>query len=289
MKPLKLSFLLILTGSVLLLSAVSAETREGNPEQPVESKIEQTKTTKKTSQNNQTVTKKGDTAAIIAGKAPIQKSAPPSYREKETKQGNNGNQEKNEYLTIFNGLIAVFTIVLAIVGLLQWRLLYWQFVAEHRPKIKIRNVHIVNDITKRDSLFENGVEVSLVGVNWGGSAAKIVRGCITTCIDKPDNPEFMKTILTEKDTQDPLYVKWLKPSAEYVVTWRHPAKDARMFFTFRRDAFEKKVPPHSFYVFGYLVYRDRLRRHYKTHFCRRFDTVSERFVVVDHPDYEYAD
>jgi len=292
MKPLKLSFVLILIGSALLLSAANENTKPSEAPVPGES----TKGHSQGPDQSDADPQKDKNQPIAKG----DQAKPRQIAEKNKKETAsirvspidvnpldvNPLDVKKDWVDYF---FVVFSGLLVIVGGFQLRLLYWQFVADHRPRLKIRNVQIVSGITKIDPLYENGVEVSLVAVNWGGSPTKIVRGNITTLIDKTDSPEFMKKSLTEKDTQIPLYVKRLKPSAEYVVTTRHPPKDSKVLFIFKRDAFEKKIPPEAFYVFGYLVYRDRLRRHYKTHFCRRFDVVSERFVIVDHPDYEYAD
>ena len=43
------------------------------------------------------------------------------------------------------------------------------------------------------------------------------------------------------------------------------------------------------YFFGFIEYRDDLEILRRTGFCRRYDVESQRFLVVDDPEYEYAD
>jgi hypothetical protein len=45
----------------------------------------------------------------------------------------------------------------------------------------------------------------------------------------------------------------------------------------------------GFYVLGYFVYRDRMRRFYRTAFCRRYDPTMRIFEATGNPDYEYED
>ena len=45
----------------------------------------------------------------------------------------------------------------------------------------------------------------------------------------------------------------------------------------------------SFYILGWIDYRDDLGILRTTRFCRRYDTVKERFVAVDDIEYESAD
>lgn len=43
------------------------------------------------------------------------------------------------------------------------------------------------------------------------------------------------------------------------------------------------------YFFGFIMYRDNIHNVRRTAFFRRYDPNAERFIIVNEPDYEYAD
>jgi hypothetical protein len=209
-------------------------------------------------------------------------------------------------------------IALAIVGLgyllfagLQWKVLLWAFLADHRPRLGIRQIALLttpDDILVPDSEGRlkpnNGIEMLVRLINRGGSDAKIIEGNISIRVDERGGMESIlkhEKILPPFDVEKgtPIYSDEGKAGEGVTVK---PAEPYSINRTMRlgsdRDAVEAYLAVHrerniasvALHVFGYFRYRSpgwrclRARRTYFTAFCRRYDAVQGRFVATDEPD-----
>jgi hypothetical protein len=211
--------------------------------------------------------------------------------------------------------------VLAVVGAgylifagLQWQVLYWAFFAEHRPRLGIRRIALLNILdeilveSSGGTLTQPPIEVQLQLINRGGSDAKVIEGNVTVRIDKRDSieahlgrgkvlPPFdvRKGIPAYGDQRDAAKDAIIKPAEPYTISKMIPASGspsdaAHVYLALHRDKFVRSV---AFHVFGYFKYRTpswlRANRSYYTAFCRRYDPEKGGFVVIDEPDYEYEE
>jgi len=215
-------------------------------------------------------------------------------------------------------------IALAIIGAgylifaaLQWQVLRWAFLADHRPRLGIRHIALLTDpdevLTpdREGRLIQNNIEVQLSLINRGASDAQIIEGNVTLTVDKIDDVESIlrkQTLLPPFDVtrESPVYSAErdtavgviVRPAEPYFLTRRMPisgsAYDAA--HTYLAIHPERNLDSVAFHVFGYFKYRTPrwifrrwTRRAYYTAFCRRYDPKQRKFVVTNEPDYEYED
>ncbi|MGO9061260.1 MAG: hypothetical protein ACLQU2_28350 [Candidatus Binataceae bacterium] len=198
----------------------------------------------------------------------------------------------NWYLNFF---LVVFTGGLLIGAAVQSALLWWSFHADHRPRLKISQVKLLNDLTKDNALYKEPIVIALRIINRGAGRATIIRGNITFCFKASKHPPWQPDqplSFDYKGTDDVLRHSKLKPTAERIV------EHSELLSEGNPDAFHSihpevgqdlKEPLKIFYVVGYFQYQDRIGRSYTTAFCRRYDKQTQIFVPFDHPDYEYSD
>ena len=197
---------------------------------------------------------------------------------------------------------------------LQWRLLWWAFLADHRPRLGIRQIALLtvpDEILATDSeghfKQDNGIEIGLRFINRGGSDAKIVEGNITVRVDEVDSIEGMlgrQKVLPPFDvrTGTPSYSDERNAGSDAIIRPAEPySLNRTMPLGSDRDATtaylavhrERNLSSVALHVFGYFRYRSpgwlRARRTYFTAFCRRYDAEKGGFVVINEPDYEYED
>lgn len=182
--------------------------------------------------------------------------------------------------------VPLFSFLLVVVTVIQSLLLWRTFLAQYRPNARLRRVRLVADFTNMDTLRNKSTEITLLIVNQGGSPAKVTTSDLTICFDGPRHPEFINLVAIEP--ANTLRGVRLKPGEERVHTVHiDPNKYALSLLM----GFDNT----SLYLLGSLGYQDRLSRHYKTAFCRRYafeenvPRTPSRFVRVDDPEYEYAD
>ena len=195
----------------------------------------------------------------------------------------------------FNLSLAVFSGGLLIVAAVQSVLLWWTFHADHRPRLKINQVKLLNDLTKENALYKEPITVSLHVINRGAGRAKIIRGNVTFFFRALKDRPWRRNepvSFDYKGTEDVLRHLKLKPTAERVV------EHSELLDEGNPDAFHSihpkvgqdlKEPLKIFYVVGYFRYQDRIGRSYTTAFCRRYDKQGQIFVPLNHPEYEYSD
>ncbi len=212
--------------------------------------------------------------------------------------------------------------VLALVGAgylvfagLQWRVLYWAFLADHRPRLGILHIALSNVpdeiLVPNSEGQEKDIKVRLTLINRGGSDAQIIEGNVTLKVDKIDStesrlrtrkllppfdiqkgiPRYSDERDTGKNTIIRAAVPWGFDKAMPVSGPAYNAADTHMAIHSKRSN-----PSAAFHVFGFFTYRTTrgttswlgIDRSYYTAFCRRYDPgEGGRFVAINESDYEY--
>lgn len=288
---MKRSYLLILIASALLLSASAANLQpspepsgirtEGSNHQQIAHQLAQTSQiklsevqTKKTGDTNQHYSNgeqhyPSDRLGLQIGEL----------------QRRISNLESPHAITWFTGAIALL-------ALFQILIIFQTFVADHRPRVRVRSVKLLTDISDRGDWVEKSLEFELLVANQGGTKAIFTSSNIAIGIGRRTEPRTLIAI----DPVNVLAGNKLKPGAEYTHRFVTDQSERDMIDILTRMAVQKEV---FLYIVGDLWYRDPLRqRNYKTAFCRRFiegervlniQKTLPRFVVVNNPEYEYAD
>ncbi|MFZ0246314.1 hypothetical protein [Candidatus Binatus sp.] len=189
-----------------------------------------------------------------------------------------------------NCFLVFFTLVLAVVGVFQVWLLWLAFHADHRPHVQVRHIKLLSDLSNLDFLKTRPFEFEIAIANKGAGHATICESNLAFVLHRSKNPLFenLQTIT------DSILSGKLKSGAEVSRKFSLDYQKAglSMLVSF------SEPQPLSLYLLGTLQYRDRIRRPYKTGFCRRFVMAARTagsqdgrdiFVRVDDPDYEYAD
>jgi len=190
---------------------------------------------------------------------------------------------ENRVITISTAVIAIFTIVLVLVGSSQIKLARDEFNASHRPRIRIKHVWLKNEILDDESLT-----IELVFTNAGDMAARINKGGIGICLIAsdvslpPDLPycEFPGVDMSSMGLDMPI--------------------DTHRIIT-HREAIDIRNGKMCLYCIGFIEYLDANSppRFKRTNFVRvltvpkvrRPDSDFYRFRPLDpiDPDYEYED
>lgn len=192
-------------------------------------------------------------------------------------------------LTTFNALLAFFTFMLVLLACTQYRLLRRQFYAEYRPEMLIRHVKpLTNLIDDHGNLRRTPFNIEMEIMNRGATAAIIVRSNVRIGVNRTRRPLLANLEIINSDAISGR----LEPGEQMPALLDiDPNRRAlSILATWPTDM--------SLYLIVDFTYRDKLRRSYKTSTCRRFtqaarfagiDQARDRFVVVNDPDYEYAD
>ncbi len=157
-----------------------------------------------------------------------------------------------------------------------------EFIATHRPKLIVRRV-----FTK--TLHGQGIPdllgIECIVANTGDSEATIVEINTNLWIPNaqeslPANPPYGDSMSISSPLDGGISFPWTHPAtSEQTMRYNHLSGFAE----------EGGDVGTCMYFFGYIMYKDRLNRHRRTAFCRRFDFTTQRFTVVKDPDYEYQD
>ena len=293
MKPLKLSFLLVLT--VLILSGASESANL-----PLEPVPKENKSLPKEKQI------RSDQKQENTKSSPISKFESPSAPVSDQKSKNDKEPAKQPIPSITDWIMVGVTTAYAIFAFLQWCAIRRQAniadktasAIKHqatvanttlaytlRPKLIVRNVKIISDTGQDDWIIKPG-EFYLEVVNQGGSATKIRSGKVAFYIDSISNPDFMKRPTDYSRWEDALSGEMLNPGFErfYKAAYEGVSVQDNLgtVLGFKRGIL-------TVYGLGYFLYQDGIGNHYKTSFCRRYDRSIGRFISIDDPDHEYAD
>ncbi len=172
---------------------------------------------------------------------------------------------------------------------MQWRVLSWASVAQHRPRVGLRQVTLLNDLEKDNVLLEP-IEVGFFLVNRGSTPAWIVQGNVTLRFDSPNKlPAFNIPSMLPPYDADHAILKGtkLKPAIQRLFKKQITLDrgDPSAFHAIDPQRAGSK----AFYVLGYFVYRDQIGRSYRTAFCRRYHPIKREFQALGDRDYEYED
>jgi hypothetical protein len=207
-------------------------------------------------------------------------------------------------------IIIVNGLLLILVGL-QLNLLYWTFIADHRPRLRIGQFSLMNveanavATDTEGNIVPTPVLVGAVISNRGGSRLWITQGSITLRADKKEGIGLKSWIQQAAST--PITFNMLPYSEDQTVAVNRRLKAAERCAIFRtipvsesnldageiyfRMSIRETLKPTSvaLHVFGYFTYRDWTRRRYMMAFYRSYDPEQGIFVPSQNPDYEYAD
>jgi len=145
-----------------------------------------------------------------------------------------------------------------------------EFIATHRPKLKVFSVFFDGDRGAETWQFQCSIH------NVGESVAII----------KTINQEFK--ILKEplpipQPYGESLFIEKEVKSGENIIE-QFPIKREILWNIIRENPQDYK----ALYFFGYVDYLDNIGIMRRTAFCRRFDSETECFTKIDNEDYEYS-
>ena len=172
-------------------------------------------------------------------------------------------------------VIAAFTIILAVVGYCQARLIRKsidlaraEFISSHRPRLRVRSI----DRSTSNPVDYIGVQFAVVNV--GDTEAHLLGSRVVVDFF----PEKPPIDFTGTDAVEPR--RFLPGASDsYAVT------SSRKWLILQS---EYNAARHLF-VHGQIVYRNDLGTTYTTSFCRIWNVAANRFKRTDDPDYEYED
>lgn len=161
-----------------------------------------------------------------------------------------------------------------------------EFVASHRPEIRIKHVLLTSEIWK-----DKPIEIKLIIVNSGLTTAHITECNIATLIHPNGSP-----LPPRPDFQRQPFIPAPTPNLESGTTMVLPRLTDNRPLTDADNAGIRQLT-HRLYCHGYVHYRDNAGRLRTTSFCRYLHVPSHpathqdlgKFVVHPDPDYEYQD
>jgi len=245
-------------------------------------------------QTPQIIENEAPTAEPRSSAATAQKTPHAGSDEPNDAQVASGAQEKTIKVAIppieiqrdrFDLSAAFFNCLLVVVTVFQFALLLLNFQTQYRPHLGIRQLTLENDFdSDPDVLFKDSIVVGLYAVNRGATAARVVEGNITIVSHRSDRPpRSVNSMAIPYDSEHGLLKgKRIKSATQHLMRKDHPPLP-------RASEDDFKTGKISIFVIGYFRYRDVLRRHYRTAFCRRFHSESGQFIAMGDRDSEYED
>jgi hypothetical protein len=176
------------------------------------------------------------------------------------------------WLTVFTGGLFVATLFLWGATIGQLRHLRREFVATHRPRLRIRQVEFMGNAD------EPAIEFTIVNV--GETTATIVESSVRPWIPTigkalPGRPPYAPPTTRPRTTtlKNGEEVRWVETDA--------PDNWHLHFASVYEDL--------STVLLGYIVYADDMGILRRTGFCRQRTANESCFEPVTNPDYEYED
>lgn len=187
-------------------------------------------------------------------------------------------------------VIAVFAVVLAVVtgglilvGICQIRLARDEFISSHRPKLVVRNVHIIREF-KEEWPVGSPLGVNFEIANVGGTPTHIVGTEMSIAfiagglLPSPRNPRQGQYAMPGWENFE------IKPGA-LVQQW-YGSPEA----VFKAEHFTRfHSNYHGLFFVGHILYEDRSEIVRRTSFCRRFDGERAFWRKAEYYDYEHQD
>lgn len=221
---------------------------------------------------------------------PAQQQAPAENAPKEPKdEGGESIWQRtiSDPLALYTAVLTLFTGILGVSTILLWRetrasvrLAREEFVASHRPRIIVREVH--EPITYGPTMFAISFTLSNIGET---------RGTVIDCNvfgEFAYTPTFLDVPRPRKEPRiDPFpNVRSIPLAAGESITMGFPFHGV-MTNDFR---IQKLADPNELPFFvGRIVYVDDNQVRRNTVFRRRYDPATRRFRAWDDPELEYAD
>jgi hypothetical protein len=190
---------------------------------------------------------------------------------------------------IATAVMAIFTIVLAFVSIFQGkqlkrsvRLASDEFIANHRPKIRVRSIWLVSDIA-----VGSPITINLIAVNVGGIKAIVTKYAFTTC--------FVK-----KGDSIPLSVEDFPVSVVEIEIKRGARYGFKGLSTGQAVTIEEfnsiRTGDMVLYCIGWIRYEDEAENPMQTGFCKAFRIhrqdvlkIHGGFFREQNEDFEYED
>lgn len=144
-----------------------------------------------------------------------------------------------------------------------------QFIATHRPRLVIRDVHI------GDTGYVAPVVIMATVANLGATAATVVRSTGFGCVAEEPLPWPRLT----GDTPNPFGDATIGDGKSVRVSISTDYTNASL-------GDWKRNPGWSLYFIGSIVYSDDAGNIREVRFARRYDSRTGRFTAISDPDYE---
>lgn len=164
-----------------------------------------------------------------------------------------------------------------------------QFLAEHRPRLRVRHVNIrqgpIDPAAQSRWMHEQKINGGLCVVNIGGSKARIIESKYRIFFSKsglPSEAPYDTGARRLFEDGDELSVgqSCAIPIDDIITMTPAPPGGSVIYQQFEREGWK-------LYVMGQIRYRDEGGADRFMGFCRLHD--GQRFKPVDDPDYEYED
>jgi hypothetical protein len=182
--------------------------------------------------------------------------------------------------------IAAFTIVLAIVGYCQARLIRQsinlareEFNATQRPKLVVRELLLFTPNPSRVT-----AEIQYAIANSGAGRAEIVESHIELTMIE----DAILRPLQPIEGANPVGSVTLEPG-EHIFRESGSTIGFAEFTNEMNRQFYTPDDSTKLIFRGFIIYADKNRLKRRMAFCREYKFKTRRFCIMDDPDYEYAD
>ena len=198
-------------------------------------------------------------------------------KERDEKDGDDSTFYKGATLTLSALTLAVL-IFQAIIFRDQKTLMRSQFLASHRPTIKVRNFYLT--ATNEPHPFNNTFRGQFTLVNVGGNSAHDVE--CSVWVDWRGNKLPMMRPYDGVDPNERLTRKLIVAGGKETILFDDA--DSLSDHSSIRNASEIFCS-----VMGYVDYADEFGHRYRTAFCRTHDQSEGRFIKSANGDYEHEE
>lgn len=297
MKPTKLSFVLILLALGLSLSNASLAQNESKTPHP--SSREVSLPVQKDSIAREKAVPKDQRGTeqmplVIKG-IPPEKTPEQTAEDRKERGEKTANDRK---LTMFTKWQALFAGCLTVIAIFQLGLFWWQlrllretikltrdeFRASFCPRLIVRKISI-----HIDRGGSNSLAIDFDIVNIGGTRAAMTE--ISAKLWLPQAASFPRPIVSYGEPlrlQNYILESGMSYSGKHIATPEERDEYCLQLGFANgnpgRPIFHEGT---DMFFLGYVRYLDELGRRFETAFLRKYDFHSQRFLIVDDPDYEY--
>ena len=169
-----------------------------------------------------------------------------------------------------------------------------QTILAHRPRIKVREVHLVGQLA-----IDKPIKVSLSLANYGETQATIEQSNFTVDLWDQASTPYKELVddgfgsLPEPYDGEHRYFESQMSGTPTIAAGllTPPIRKQRRLSLQPHEWQQFSRNEKTVYVFGYIFYKNDAGQHHRTGFCYRYDKPKRRFYPVDPPDpdlqYEY--